>query len=83
MSYFEDFEEYKIGDIEYEDSPYSYRDYRFWTTIEGEVLYINDMSISHIRNCIKMLERRNRTNNMTYKYMNKVLKEKMESVEND
>lgn len=29
-----------------------------WTTIKGETLYIDEMEISHIKNCIEMCVRR-------------------------
>jgi hypothetical protein len=33
------------------------REQRTWTTIEGKTLRLVDMEESHIRNCIKMLEK--------------------------
>lgn len=76
MSYFEDFEEYKIGQEEYEAEIEFEESYKFWTTREGEVLFIDDMKTSHIENCIRMLERKSRTNSDTYNYMKKVLKKR-------
>lgn len=76
MSYFEDFEEYKIGQEEYETEIEFEKSYKFWITREGEVLFIDDMKTSHIENCIRMLERKDRTDSDTYNYMKKVLKKR-------
>ena len=76
MSYFEEFEEYKIGQEEYEAEIEFEESYKFQTTREGEVLFIDDMKTSHIENCIRMLERKDRTDSDTYNYMKKVLKKR-------
>ena len=74
MSYFEDFEEGRIGSVEDDDYIYELEARKFdsfkrWKTRDGRILNINDMETSHIKNCMKMLERKNKSNCYTYKYM--------------
>lgn len=49
------------------------RDCGEWVTRDGQILHIKNMASSHINNCIKMLSKNNKTNNLIYWMLNKEL----------
>lgn len=86
MSYFEDFEEYRIGSLEYEDLPdvSPRKHYVFegltnkWKTREGVVLELKDMTKSHLINSLNMILRICKRENLkpnSYKIYNNLKRE--------
>lgn len=66
MSYFEDFEEYRIGSLEHEDyyiNNINKPKYIFqtlnnkWKTKDGTIMKLSEMKTSHIINCLNMINK--------------------------
>lgn len=86
MSYFEDFEEDKIGSLEYDDyysvntkPQYTYQTLTTkWKTRDGQILELKDMKKDHIINCLNMILnscRKNKWNPNNYQIYRELRKE--------
>ena len=87
MSYFEDFEEWRIGDLDYDElqsMPKRTRYYAFefckdkWKTRDGQILELKDMTKNHIINSLNVILRicyREHLNPNSYKIYNNLRKE--------